>query len=507
MQFVKASSASVALIAALWAGTASADLTAGEAWTSLRDLLVASGYKTTAQESLAGNTLTVSNAVFSIDIPDGQGTARINFGTMTFVEQGDGSVAVKMPGVIPFEMDMVTETGQPLTMGYSIIQENPDLVFSGSPGDIEQSYTADSVGVKIDSLDIPDEDVTADMVQVDFSLTNLASITRIGAGTPRPMTFTGSAGGLRYGVKVAVPDEGGMTMSGDLRDLTVQGGGALPVNPGSGDLMDMLAAGYSVHAQMAHGGGAMSMSGEDQGQKFTADSTSAGGSLSVLIDAKRLSYTLGQRDGSLTITSSGFPVPIQMDLKELAAGLTLPIQKSDTPQDFAFRLNLSDFNVSDLIWSMFDAGSVLPRDPASLLVDVSGTATVLANILDPNAAAEMEAGGDAPGEVNSLDIKAMLLKIAGAELTGKGAFTFDNTDLRTFGGAPRPAGALDLSLTGANALLDKLQQLGFLSPQDAGGARMMMGLLAVPGDTPDSLKSRIEINEQGHVLANGQRIQ
>jgi hypothetical protein len=37
------------------------------------------------------------------------------------------------------------------------------------------------------------------------------------------------------------------------------------------------------------------------------------------------------------------------------------------------------------------------------------------------------------------------------------------------------------------------------------GARMMMGLFAVPaGD--DVLTSVIEVNEQGHVLANGQRL-
>jgi len=28
----------------------------------------------------------------------------------------------------------------------------------------------------------------------------------------------------------------------------------------------------------------------------------------------------------------------------------------------------------------------------------------------------------------------------------------------------------------------------------------------VPGDGPDTLKSKIEVNAQGHVLANGQRL-
>ena len=38
------------------------------------------------------------------------------------------------------------------------------------------------------------------------------------------------------------------------------------------------------------------------------------------------------------------------------------------------------------------------------------------------------------------------------------------------------------------------------------GARMMMGLFAVPGEGEDTLKSKIEVNDEGHVLANGQRL-
>ncbi|MBD0866386.1 MAG: hypothetical protein GDA36_12755, partial [Rhodobacteraceae bacterium] len=43
--------------------------------------------------------------------------------------------------------------------------------------------------------------------------------------------------------------------------------------------------------------------------------------------------------------------------------------------------------------------------------------------------------------------------------------------------------------------------------QSAMMARGMMGMLAIPGDAPDTLTSTLEINDQGHVLANGQRIQ
>ncbi|MEO1365292.1 MAG: DUF2125 domain-containing protein, partial [Pseudomonadota bacterium] len=94
----------------------------------------------------------------------------------------------------------------------------------------------------------------------------------------------------------------------------------------------------------------------------------------------------------------------------------------------------------------------------------------------------------------------------GAKLTGAGDFTFDNSDLVTFDGLPRPKGAVDLSLVGGNGLLDKLVAMGLVPEDQAMGARMMMGLFAVPGEAEDTLTSKIEVNDEGHVLANGQRL-
>ena len=55
------------------------------------------------------------------------------------------------------------------------------------------------------------------------------------------------------------------------------------------------------------------------------------------------------------------------------------------------------------------------------------------------------------------------------------------------------------------ALLEKLIQMGFVSEDDAMGARMMMGMLAVPAGE-DTLTSKIAINDEGHISANGQRL-
>jgi hypothetical protein len=70
---------------------------------------------------------------------------------------------------------------------------------------------------------------------------------------------------------------------------------------------------------------------------------------------------------------------------------------------------------------------------------------------------------------------------------------------------PRPQGSLDLQAKGVNGLLDKLQAMGLVPEDQMMGARMMLGMFAtVVGD--DELTSKLEVNEAGGVLVNGQQI-
>jgi len=128
------------------------------------------------------------------------------------------------------------------------------------------------------------------------------------------------------------------------------------------------------------------------------------------------------------------------------------------------------------------------------------------NIFDPESAAALEADDATPGELHSLKINELLVSMVGAKLTGDGDFAFDNANVEEYGGLPAPSGVANLQLVGANTLIDKLIGMGLMSDNDAMGARMMMGMMAVPGEEPDTLNSKIEFTEDGQILANGQRI-
>jgi hypothetical protein len=177
----------------------------------------------------------------------------------------------------------------------------------------------------------------------------------------------------------------------------------------------------------------------------------------------------------------------------------MPIGVSEESGDVGLGLRLVGLSISDDIWSMFDPMGALPRDPATLILDIAGRANWLVDVFDPALADEQMM--EPPGEVQSVTLNELRLSAVGALLTGTGAFEFDNS-----GPVPQPAGTVNLRLEGANALIDRLVQMGMLPEDQAMGARMMLGLFARPGDGPDTLVSEITVQPDGAVLANGQRI-
>jgi hypothetical protein len=227
----------------------------------------------------------------------------------------------------------------------------------------------------------------------------------------------------------------------------------------------------------------------------------------VAIGSNGMSYNIGQKDLAITALVPNVPFPVTLGMAESTFNLAIPLRQSDKEQQFAFGFRMDNATVSDMLWSMLDPSFQLPRNPATIAVDLSGKAKVLFDFLDPDQAAALESSGAATGELNALSLNSLVIDAVGARLTAAGNFTFDNTDLVSFNGVPRPTGGIDLKLVGGNGLLDNLVNMGILPEQQAMGARMMMGLLARTGTEPDTITSNIEINATGHILANGQRIQ
>lgn len=487
---------------------AQADVTAQEVWGDWRSYLAGMGYEITGSETQSGSVLTVRDVVLNMDLSETEGEATMQLGTVTLIENGDGTVSIDLPEVMPltFESRIEGEDATDVAMAMDYTQTGLVMTASGDPDAMRYEYTADTMGLVMNSMTLDGKETTRDDMQMNFTLTDITGHNDMVIGALRSYKQVLDAVAATYSVSFKEPEDGTtLTLNGETSELQYNGSGDLPLDlVASGDIGKMLAAGFSVDGAFTFGPGAMQLNIKDQRGENTLDTTSQGGTVDVKMSRDGLTYEVEQNDLAVNAASFQSPLPMSFNIEKSGAKITMPLQKSDEPDDFALALNLENFTMAEQLWSIFDPDAQLPRDPATIIVDLTGKARLLIDFFDP-AATALSAGPDiAPAELNSVDINQLRVTAAGAELTGTGAFTFAND---VPGAGLKPSGTADLALSGGNKLIDTLVAMGLLPEDQAMGARMMMGLLAVPGDAPDTLNSKIEINAQGHILANGQRIQ
>lgn len=503
MHILSARAASVGLVTLLSATSAWADLTADDVWSQWKSFLEGSGYEIDGSESRSGDTLTVSNFEMSMPIPDATGAFTVTIGAIAFREQGDGTVAVDLPNTMPLRA-YGSEGDEKFDAAMSLSQTGQTMVVSGTPQDMLYTYSAASMGLALDEMTVDGAQVPPEIARVALTTGAMTSTTRMVVGDQRAYEQQMTMDGVSYDFAFTDPESTDRaSVTGQLAKVRFSGEGVVPLELDPEDMAKMLKEGFAFSGSFDYENGSSNIEGSDGSDTFSYQSTSDSGQFGVSMDASQLGYDLASSGAEATAVVSQFPFPVSIEMAKAGMNLAMPIGQGDQEQDFAFGLNLTEFEMADTIWGLLDPGGILPRDPATIAMDLTGKAKVLADIFAPDFPDNLEGP---PGELNAVSLNSMIVSMVGAQLTGSGAFTFDNTDMSTFDGIPRPAGTVELQLSGANALLDRLVQMGMVGDQEVMGARMMMGMLAVPGAEPDSLNSRIEINDEGHILANGQRI-
>jgi hypothetical protein len=244
--------------------------------------------------------------------------------------------------------------------------------------------------------------------------------------------------------------------------------------------------------ELTHAGSRMSIDGMTPDGPLQLESTVGGGGMAAAFSPDGFSYGVSSTDVSMTVTPPGLPIPIALSAAELGSEFGMPLAEGEQGP-FNMGINIQDLAVDDSLWALFDPTGQLPRDPATVQLDMSGEAVVLANLVDPAA---MENLNGPPFLPNTLDLSTLLVSVAGAELRGEGAVEWASILVN-----PIPVGEVTLELDGGFALLDKLVALGFVPPGQVAMVRGMAGAVAQPvGD--DQLRSEIEFTEGG-ILANG----
>lgn len=501
---LRGTTAALALVFA--AQGALADLSAADVWAEWRDYLAGVGYQVSGNESMSGNTLTVSDFSMSMQLPEGAGTFAIGLPEMAFAENGDGTVNVIFPPRIPMTFE-VSDDGETVSGEIAFDQRDAAMVVSGSPADMSYAYAASEVVVSLASLTVDGDALPPDAGHVTVAVSDMTSSTQVRKAAMRSYSQTLSAASITYDIAFKDPDSSEhLDFSGQMGGIGFDGSGTIPMQFDPADFKKMLDAGFGIAGGFRYASGSSTLEFEGDGDAFSFASSSQGGSLGMAMDAAHLAYNVAQRGVRISVSGNELPFPVDVQMARSGFDLDMPVSASDQEQPFSFGMTLADFVMPDMLWAMFDPGAILPRDPATIELSLSGMARLFHDLLNPETAMAIEQSGQPPAELNALKIENMQVSMVGASLSGTGDFTFDNSDLVSYDGIPAPSGRADLKIVGANGLIDRLIQMGLVSDQDAMGARMMMGMLAVPGDAPDSLNSTIELKDGGQIIANGQRI-
>ena len=486
-----------------------ADVTNADVWENWQGYMTSMGYEVTANESVSGNILTITDIKMAMDFAISDDNMVAALPEIQFTEQSDGSVRITIPKKTIIDLDMTLETGEAVSASIGYNQDSLDMIVTGDPDNFNYAYSAKVLDMTLDHLTVDEEVIGADLAKVQVSLMDVNGNSTISSSELRAYSQAANIGAIKYNAAFSDPESGGkLKIEGAINDLVSDSTGTIP-NTGinAQDVVTMLDAGFAVKGALTYQAGNMDIAFDGPDGAGTATTSSTGGEVAFAMGSNGMSYNVGQKNLAVNALVSDVPLPITFIMAESKFNLAMPLRKSDEEQDFAFGFTMGDFTVSDMLWGMFDPSSQLPRNPATLAVDLSGKAKVLFDFFDPDQAAALESSGAAPGELNALSLNSLIVDAVGARLTAAGDFTFDNTDLVSFDGMPRPTGGIDLKLVGGNGLLDNLVNMGILPEQQAMGARMMMGLFARAGTEPDTVTSKVEINDAGHILANGQRIQ
>ncbi|WP_069298579.1 DUF2125 domain-containing protein [Neptunicoccus sediminis] len=262
--------------------------------------------------------------------------------------------------------------------------------------------------------------------------------------------------------------------------------------------LDELFAGtrnLSVSYQMGKMIGSTDIAAPQSAMVVQTSARSADGSFSVLDGIFDMGGTA--QDVAYDVKLKDIPLlPFTAQMKALTTQMKLPLKKVVDPLPARLQMGFDGLELSDTVWGMFDPTGALPRDAAKLNIDLSAQIKWLVDALGAPQAESF------PVEVDHVKINDVTLNIAGAALNGSGEAKLNNA---TF--PPMPVGEVNMDLKGGVGLLDKLVALGLVPQQQGQMIKMMSGMFTVPGgDGTDHLVSKIKMNPDGSILANGQRI-
>jgi len=531
MSKTKCLSLTLSTLALSVASPAMADITADELWSVWQNQATQFGNSISAEAISTGTGLTLTNITNSFSIEAVTLTSIIDEVTMT--NQPDGSVAITVADGLTYRVTGIEGGDAPdaVTLRFAIAGFSGTA--SGSARNLTLTSGFDQIALTdisfdgIDPSEVPDMDYTLTLdgynttATYDFTdpaLTGFTSSASLGAFTLALDAFepAGSSGATpaqpvpqqpapgKQVTEAPAPTSGGggggngeAHLDIDLANLDATAAGTIPRGVVSTTL-ESLPAGTSVNGEMSYTSANVAFMFQDGRDMLDVSASNEGGSIGFGFSNDAISYALAANGVSMSVAAADLPFPIAATAESTGMTIDIPLSRQDQPSPFAAAIAYRGVSVDESLWAMVDPGRAVPRTPATVVVDLTGMVQLFVDIMLLNPE-DMTAP---PGELRSMTLNELQVSFGGADLTGTGDVTFAPGQMM-----PMPVGSVDLRLTGANGLIQSLSNGGLLPPEQAGMARGMLGMFAIPGASADSFTSSIEFGPGGSITANGVPLQ
>ena len=507
---------STALIVAFSPQILMAEVSADDVWKNQQDYLATLGGELTSTVVRLGAGLSVSDMSLAFQLPFEIGSFKLSMPQFSLDEKADGTVEFHYPEPIRYGLD-VDITGEGSFSGsIELTMLGHSMIATGEPGNITYTWS-------VERLDFTTKDIEIQTVKPgneeleQFSLSGKGSFQDIsGVAVIRVATMVEATSNYSMGHQEVLftgeAENGRFNYAGGAAAVEAKTRITLPRT--RMDILNLAAAfrdGLAFEVSSSTTGYHTSQITEEDGAVVGEQSNSTREqTLNYTLDRAGLKLTGVAEDMKIDVKpGKEIPFALKFSLDRAEAGVALPLMASSELQGVSYSLSLEGVEMAEDLWQLFDPEQRLPRGAITWTTNLSGKVLNKLDWLDVLTVKEVLESGEVPVEIHQLDLNELLIEMAGARLTGSGKAGFDNSDLESSGGIPKPSGVVDLVLSGGNGLLDNLVAMGLMSDQDAMGARMAVAVFTSPdpeaGD--DVLKSHLEMTEDGQILANGQRIQ
>lgn len=470
-------------------------LTAAELWAEWQAQSAAMGQVVTVQEQITGDGSLTLNG-YATRFSDGEFTTIARLDQVNLRETGDGRVAITTSDSYQLTFSFSADgTAPPVDLNFALIAPDLQVMASGTPAARVYDYTAPR-------LTLEDRPITGGRpplpeIATTVTLTDLTARYEIDGTDPTDLRYASSAAisGMAGAIAITPPrrDEGHFKISFALGPSTNVSAGQLgQIAPLAGK-PGTIPADFSGSGALAYDSARLEMTFSHPRDGFTFLASNQGGRLSTDVSRDAIDFALSAAQSSTYLAARDLPVPVSFSVGGAELALRLPLSAADQPQRFAVSLAYRDIALSPEIWALGDPAQAIPRDPLTTIIDLSGTARIMRDLVD----LDPEELGAIPAELVDLAINELRISAAGAEVTASGRADFPP------GPMPMPIGAVEVQMRGFNALLDRLQAVGLVPIEQLAMARGLLGAFTRPGSAPDTLETRLEFTQGGGISANG----